>query len=138
MNLWPSKFSPRSDTKRSPACSVLESVLTRERVASRFPAARLPPANSAICASVSVSIGRDAALRRPRIVLQCCNLKNDGRRSAASLPGHCHASCPKLQWMVLQCPARDLNVVERDRVIGEFLVGLVALAGDQDDVARLG
>src|SRR2546421_167536 len=39
--------------------------------------------------------------------------------------------------MVLQGAPGDLDVVERDRVVGEFLVGLVAFAGDEDDVARL-
>ena len=38
---------------------------------------------------------------------------------------------------IFQRAARDLNVVERNGVIGEFLVGLVAFAGDEDDVARL-
>ena len=29
-NLWPSKFSPRNATKRSPGCTVRESVLMRD------------------------------------------------------------------------------------------------------------
>ncbi len=43
----------------------------------------------------------------------------------------------KFHRTVLQRPPRDLDVVERNRVIGKFLVGLVAFAGDEDDVARL-
>ena len=39
--------------------------------------------------------------------------------------------------MIFQRATRDLDVVERHRVIGEFLVGFVAFAGDQNDVARL-
>ena len=44
----------------------------------------------------------------------------------------------KLQRTVFERPPRHLAVVERDRVIGKFLVGLVAFPGDQNDVARLG
>ena len=40
--------------------------------------------------------------------------------------------------MVLQRAARDLDVVERNRVVGELLVSFVPFAGDDDDVARLG
>src|SRR4051812_1902583 len=39
--------------------------------------------------------------------------------------------------MVLQRLARDLNVVERNGVIRELLVGLMSLSGDQDNIARL-
>ena len=44
----------------------------------------------------------------------------------------------KFQWPVFEGAKGDLPIVERDRVIGKFLVSLVALARDEDDVARLG
>src|SRR5437764_11261554 len=42
------------------------------------------------------------------------------------------------QRMVLQRAASDLDVIERNRVVGELLVSFVSFAGDDDDVARLG
>jgi hypothetical protein len=39
---------------------------------------------------------------------------------------------------IFESAPRDLHVVERDRVVRELLVGLVAFPGDHDDVARLG
>ena len=44
----------------------------------------------------------------------------------------------KLQRTVFDRPPRHLAVIERYRVIGKFLVGLVALPGDENDVVRLG
>ena len=40
--------------------------------------------------------------------------------------------------MVFDRAARDLNIIERHGVVREFLISLVPLARDQDDVARLG
>ena len=39
--------------------------------------------------------------------------------------------------MIFERAARDLDVIERDGVIGEFLIVFVPFAGDQNDVARL-
>src|SRR5205823_13126303 len=38
--------------------------------------------------------------------------------------------------MILDRTSRDLNIVERDGVICEFLIIFVTLTGDQNDVAR--
>src|SRR4051812_47555032 len=108
MNLCPSKFSPRNGTKRSPGWSVLESVLTRDTIRLVSSAEIEPPASFAISARLNDSIGRE------------------------------WCSCPKVQRAILERAAGDLDVVERDRVVGEFLVGLMAFARDQDNVARLG
>src|SRR6266436_6795116 len=42
----------------------------------------------------------------------------------------------KLHRMILDRAARDLDVIKRDRVIGELLIVFVSLARNQDDVAR--
>ena len=44
----------------------------------------------------------------------------------------------KFQRTIFDRPPRHLAVIERNRVIGKFLIGLVALPGDENDVARLG
>ena len=38
--------------------------------------------------------------------------------------------------MIFDRAARDLDVIKRDRVIGELLIVFVSLARNQDDVAR--
>ena len=43
----------------------------------------------------------------------------------------------KFQWSIVERAQGRLAVVERNGVIGKFLVGLVAFSGDQDNVARL-
>src|SRR5947209_717982 len=40
--------------------------------------------------------------------------------------------------MIFDRPARDLNIIERNRAIGELLVSFVSFACDQDNVARPG
>jgi hypothetical protein len=62
----------------------------------------------------------------PRSVPPTAAAISESRRSITSPPDR-----PQLL-------GRDAAVVERDRAVGELLIGLVPLAGDHDDVARLG
>ena len=92
---WPSKRSPFSATKRSPAATVRVSVDTRVNVTRRSERAAAATAAAAACVSIMRRAAGDERAARDRDV---------GER---------------------QAPARDL------------LVRLVALAGDQHDVAGL-
>ena len=44
----------------------------------------------------------------------------------------------KLNWLVFDRTSRDLNIIKRDRVVGELLVSFVTFSGDENDIARLG
>ena len=43
----------------------------------------------------------------------------------------------KIDGVIFKCTPRNLNVIERNRVIRELLIGFVAFAGNHHDIARL-
>ena len=73
-----------------------------------------------------IACGSPAAIERCRRIRRCERVRADP------------FSYSELHRMIFKGSPRDLDVVERHGVIRKLLIGLVAFARDQHDVARLG